>query len=66
MHRRPQQEAGEACELRWNVRLSHVETPQVLRQFQTAFEQYWEEGESEAYDPAAGAAPIIVKALLTQ
>ena len=55
MHRRPQQEAGEACELQWNVRLSHVETPQVLRQFQTAFEQYWEEGEFERYDPAADA-----------
>jgi hypothetical protein len=35
--------------------LSHVETPQVLRQFQTAFELYWEEGEFEAYDPAADA-----------
>jgi superfamily II DNA or RNA helicase/HKD family nuclease len=41
--------------LEWNVRLSHVETPQVLRQFQTAFEQYWEEGEFEPYDPAADA-----------
>ena len=41
--------------LEWNVRLSHVETPQVLRQFQTAFEQYWEEGEFEAYDPTADA-----------
>jgi superfamily II DNA or RNA helicase/HKD family nuclease len=41
--------------LEWNVRLSNVETPQVLRQFQTAFEQYWEEGEFEPYDPAADA-----------
>ena len=37
--------------LEWNVRLSQVETPQVLRQFQTAFDQYWNEGEFEAYDP---------------
>jgi len=41
--------------LEWNVRLSHVETPQVLRQFQTAFEQYWEEGEFETYDPTTDA-----------
>ena len=38
--------------LEWNVRLSAVETPHVLEQFQTAFEQYWEEGEFEPYDPA--------------
>jgi superfamily II DNA or RNA helicase/HKD family nuclease len=41
--------------LEWNVRLSHVETPQVLRQFLAAFEQYWEEGEFEPYDPASDA-----------
>ena len=41
--------------LEWNVRLSQVETPQVLRQFQTAFEQYWEEGEFETYNPATDA-----------
>jgi len=44
--------------LEWNVRLSHVETSQVLRQFQTAFEQYWEEGEFEAYDPATDAGRV--------
>lgn len=37
--------------LEWNVRLSRIETPHVLRQFQTAFEQYWLEGEFESYDP---------------
>ncbi len=37
--------------LEWNVRLSQVETPHVLRQFQTAFEQYWQEGEFEEYEP---------------
>jgi len=41
--------------LEWNVRLSQVETPQVLRQFQTAFEQYWEESEFETYNPATDA-----------
>ena len=41
--------------LEWNVRLSQVETPQVLGQFQSAFEQYWEEGEFETYDPVTDA-----------
>ena len=41
--------------LEWNVRLSQVETRQVLAQFQTAFEQYWEEGEFETYNPATDA-----------
>ncbi len=41
--------------LEWNVRLSQVETHQVLAQFQSAFEQYWEEGEFETYDPATDA-----------
>ena len=44
--------------LEWNVRLSNVETPHVLRQFQTAFDQYWEEGEFEAYDPATDAGRV--------
>ena len=52
--------------LEWNVRLSHVETPQVLRQFQTAFEQYWEEGEFEAYDPKTGATATVVEASFAQ
>jgi len=52
--------------LEWNVRLSHVETPQVLRQFQTAFEQYWEEGEFETYAPVADGSPIILGAPLSQ
>jgi len=36
--------------LEWNVRLSQVETPGVLDQFRTTFEQYWNEGEFEEYD----------------
>lgn len=38
--------------LEWNVRLSAVETPHVLKQLQTAFDQYWQEGEFEPYEPA--------------
>ena len=38
----------DGCE--WNVRLSNVDNPEVLRKFEATFEQYWEDGAFEAYD----------------
>lgn len=39
--------------LEWNVRLSRVETPQVLSRFRSTFDRYWDDPAFEAYDPAA-------------
>ncbi|MGW3356525.1 DUF3427 domain-containing protein [Streptomyces bungoensis] len=38
--------------LEWNVRLSSVATPDVLRKFEGTFEAYWSDPSFEAYDPA--------------
>ncbi|MDG9720397.1 DEAD/DEAH box helicase [Streptomyces sp. DH24] len=38
--------------LEWNVRLSSVATPDVLRKFEATFEAYWSDPSFEAYDPA--------------
>jgi superfamily II DNA or RNA helicase/HKD family nuclease len=38
----------DGCE--WNVRLSNVDNPEVLRKFEATFEQYWEDGAFEPYD----------------
>lgn len=35
----------------WNVRLSSVATPGLLRKFRATFDSYWEEPAYEAYDP---------------
>ncbi|MGW8884356.1 DUF3427 domain-containing protein [Streptomyces sp. NPDC055749] len=37
--------------LEWNVRLSSVATPSVLRKFEATFDAYWSEQAFEAYDP---------------
>ncbi|MFK0168358.1 DUF3427 domain-containing protein [Streptomyces sp. NPDC090306] len=37
--------------LEWNVRLSSVATPDVLRKFATTFEAYWSDPSFELYDP---------------
>ncbi|WP_171114066.1 DEAD/DEAH box helicase [Streptomyces sp. Z423-1] len=39
--------------LEWNVRLSSVATPDVLRKFEATFDAYWSDPSFEAYDPAA-------------
>ncbi|MEU5183791.1 DUF3427 domain-containing protein [Streptomyces longwoodensis] len=39
--------------LEWNVRLSSVATPDVLRKFEATFESYWNDPTFETYDPAA-------------
>lgn len=36
----------------WNVRLSQVETPDILEKFAATFDTYWESPEYERYDPA--------------
>lgn len=38
----------DGCE--WNVRLSNVDNGPILSKFVTTFEQYWADGEFEAYD----------------
>lgn len=38
----------DGCE--WNVRLSTIDNTPILAKFQTTFDQYWEEGDFEAYD----------------
>ncbi len=37
--------------LEWNVRLSQVETPDILEKFRATFEDYWEDELFEPYDP---------------
>ncbi|WP_406116455.1 DUF3427 domain-containing protein [Streptomyces sp. NBC_01014] len=37
--------------LEWNVRLSSVTTPDVLRKFEATFESYWSDRAFESYDP---------------
>ncbi|MGI5355418.1 DUF3427 domain-containing protein [Streptomyces sp. CA-252508] len=38
--------------LEWNVRLSSVATPDVLRKFEGTFDAYWSDPSFETYDPA--------------
>ncbi|GHC38042.1 DUF3427 domain-containing protein [Streptomyces cinnamoneus] len=44
--------------LEWNVRLSSVATPAVLRKFEATFDSYWSEAAFEAYDPQRDAARL--------
>jgi superfamily II DNA or RNA helicase len=37
--------------LEWNVRLSSVSTPDVLKKFEATFEDYWNDSSFESYDP---------------
>ncbi|MBT3151008.1 DUF3427 domain-containing protein [Streptomyces sp. CHD11] len=37
--------------LEWNVRLSSVATPDVIRKFEATFESYWNDPSFETYDP---------------
>ncbi|MDO0914661.1 DUF3427 domain-containing protein [Streptomyces sp. DT2A-34] len=39
--------------LEWNVRLSSIATPDVLRKFEATFEAYWSDPSFELYDPEA-------------
>ncbi|MFG2953476.1 DUF3427 domain-containing protein [Streptomyces sp. NPDC048291] len=39
--------------LEWNVRLSSIATPDVLRKFEATFEAYWSDPSFEIYDPEA-------------
>jgi len=38
----------DGCE--WNVRLSNVDNPGILKKFEATFEQYWDEAAFEPYD----------------
>lgn len=61
--------------LEWNVRLSSVATPEVMRKFEATFESYWNDPSFETYDPdadgprlrdalaVAGGAPTAGKAI---
>ena len=44
--------------LEWNVRLSQVATPALIRKFQATFESYWADRSFEAYDPDTDAARL--------
>lgn len=37
--------------LEWNVRLSNVMTPALIRKFEATFESYWDDQSFEPYDP---------------
>ncbi len=39
--------------LEWNVRLSQIETPDILSKFEGHFESYWNDGEFEDYGDAS-------------
>ncbi|GAA1139645.1 DEAD/DEAH box helicase [Nocardioides aquiterrae] len=36
----------------WNVRLSNIATPSLLRKFEATFDSYWNDASFERYDPA--------------
>ncbi|MFJ5099847.1 DUF3427 domain-containing protein [Streptomyces sp. NPDC088554] len=38
--------------LEWNVRLSSIATPNVMKKFEATFDSYWSEAAFESYDPA--------------
>ncbi|MET9967379.1 DUF3427 domain-containing protein [Streptomyces sp. NPDC006356] len=44
--------------LEWNVRLSSVATPDVLRKFDATFEAYWSDPSFETYDPETDGARL--------
>ncbi|QNP63482.1 DUF3427 domain-containing protein [Streptomyces genisteinicus] len=44
--------------LEWNVRLSSIATPDVLRKFEATFDAYWSESAFESYDPARDGARL--------
>ncbi|MFJ5213433.1 DUF3427 domain-containing protein [Streptomyces sp. NPDC088354] len=44
--------------LEWNVRLSSVATPAVLKKFEATFDSYWSEPSFETYDPDQHAARL--------
>ncbi|WP_433549503.1 DUF3427 domain-containing protein [Streptomyces sp. CA-294286] len=44
--------------LEWNVRLSSVSTPDVLKSFEATFEEYWNDPSFESYDPDLDAARL--------
>ncbi|MEU5244756.1 DUF3427 domain-containing protein [Streptomyces asoensis] len=44
--------------LEWNVRLSSVATPDVLRKFDATFEAYWNDPSFETYDPETDGARL--------
>ncbi|CAL9552253.1 DUF3427 domain-containing protein [Streptomyces sp. enrichment culture] len=44
--------------LEWNVRLSSVATPDVLRKFEATFETYWNDRSFETYDPDTDASRL--------
>ncbi|MGW2484530.1 DUF3427 domain-containing protein [Streptomyces sp. NPDC001571] len=44
--------------LEWNVRLSSIGTPDVLRKFEATFDSYWNDPTFELYDPARDSARL--------
>ncbi|MER5441388.1 DUF3427 domain-containing protein [Streptomyces sp. NPDC002790] len=44
--------------LEWNVRLSSVATPAVLKKFEASFDSYWNDISFETYDPDRDAAKL--------
>ncbi len=37
--------------LEWNVRVSNIDNPHILRRFQSSFDQYWSDSDFEPYCP---------------
>ncbi|NYD78989.1 DUF3427 domain-containing protein [Arthrobacter cupressi] len=44
--------------LEWNVRLSSVSTPALLKKFEVTFDSYWEQRAFQSYDPERDAAKL--------
>lgn len=44
--------------LEWNVRLSSIATPELMRKFEATFETYWWDSSFEPYDPDRDAAHL--------
>ncbi|MCY1157073.1 MAG: hypothetical protein MOP51_92 [Citricoccus sp.] len=44
--------------LEWNVRLSSIATPELMRKFEATFETYWQDPSFEPYDPDQDAAHL--------
>ncbi|MFI6286559.1 DUF3427 domain-containing protein [Streptomyces sp. NPDC051018] len=45
--------------LEWNVRLSSIATPDVLRKFEATFDSYWNDSAFELYDPDRDATRLV-------
>jgi len=49
--------------LEWNVRISNIESPQLIQKFEASFESYWNSGEFKTYHASAEESKTLSEAL---